>query len=35
MAFGPSVWDDQAMQSIAVGVDAHAVLADIEKTLSL
>lgn len=35
MAFGPSAWDDQAMQSIAVGVDAAAVLADIEKTLSL
>ena len=35
MAFGPSVWDGQAMQSIAIGVDAAAVLADIEKTLAL
>lgn len=35
MAFGPSVWDGQAMQSIAIGVDASAVLADIERTLSL
>ncbi len=34
MAFGPSVWDDQVVQTIAIGVDARAVLADIETTLA-
>jgi len=34
MAFGPSVWDDQVVQTIAIGVDASAVLADIETTLA-
>ncbi|KAF1055399.1 MAG: Pyrimidine-specific ribonucleoside hydrolase RihB [Stenotrophomonas maltophilia] len=35
LAFGPSVWDGQVVQSIAIGVDAAAVLADIEATLSV
>jgi len=34
MAFGPSVWDGQVVQSIAIGVDAAAVLADIEQVLA-
>jgi purine nucleosidase len=35
MGFGPSVWDGHVLQSIAIGVDAPAVLADIEQTLAV
>lgn len=35
MGFGPSVWDGHVLQSIAIGVDAAAVLADIEQTLKV
>jgi purine nucleosidase len=35
LAFGPSVWDGHVVQSIAIGVDAAAVLADIEQTLKV
>ena len=35
LAFGPSAWDGHVVQSIAIGVDAAAVLADIEQTLKV
>lgn len=35
MGFGPSVWDGHVLQSVAIGVDAAAVLADIEQTLKV